>query len=563
MNKLRSFLSSPPSGLPLDDVLELAKEQLEDARNATTSVKALLLCDKAKAMIKEAENIFNNNGTAGYTLNNDIASLYYKHGKQLEELGHCDKAQRSYSKAKKWGYRNVASRHRISSQSAIISDLVHLPLCPPPALSAVPIISAVVFQSPTLNINATGFDNFKSVLKKQNGQEPQYIFGKGVVPPAAKPALPEPGDRIVSTSQLAYCLSLLSPEAVSKVDITEAEYAWLHHTYNDLEEQGRLRTLAKEVVRAFVRDELKTPETVAEVVSLAAVLQQDEFRKLLQIFIDGIEQGILLDVHLLDGLAHIMRNHPQRDFDADDLIKILSLLGKRLKDTHRQSTQYALRLATTVSRVLDSMVDSQVEGINRQQLHKPLSNYLKELQDSSDPCLVFQAAYSYQALLYIPDDESILNSMIRRTGRVIQGISGVVSAVKALDLNKFIEGLQNIHGGLEGMDKAISIIGEVYQNTKRLADSGHEFLVCLQEGFSFSRRSAWYPALRGLDTLLQEGRLTALEKLIRGAPCRHNLAFQWGVCQRLGEIAANPIWDTDTRKGAVLLLVELYTDDLT
>ncbi|KAF9355658.1 hypothetical protein BGX26_006283 [Mortierella sp. AD094] len=506
MNKLLNWLSST-SNLPLKDVLEVANEQLESARNATTPVKALLLCDSAEATLKSAEKIAASKKVRGQNQNIEIANAYLKHGTQLEGLG----------KAEKWGQ--------------------------------------------TLNLNSTGTRDLKSMSRKHTEQAPQYIFGKDVALPVVKLPLPKPGGRIINTSQLAYCLSLLPPEMISKEGNTKGEYAWSQDASNDLDEQWRLRTLAREVVRVFVRDELKTPEIVAEVVGLAAVLQQDEFRQLLQVFADEIEQSILLEVHLLDGLAHVMRNHPQGNFDADDLIKILSLLGGRLKGTHQQSTQHTYRLATTVSRVLDSMVDSQVEGVDRQQLHEPLSDYLKELQQSSDPCLVFQAAYAYQALQYIPDDESILKSMMRRTGRVIQGISGVVSAVKALDLNRFIEGLQNIQGGLEGAGKAIAVIGEAYQNAKRLADSGHRFLECLQEGFSFTRKSAWYPALRGLDILIREGRLTAFEKLVQGAPCRRNLAFQWGVCQRLGEIAANPVWDTDTRKGAVSFLGEMYTDD--
>ncbi|KAF9175882.1 hypothetical protein BGX21_005367 [Mortierella sp. AD011] len=336
-------------------------------------------------------------------------------------------------------------------------------------------------------------------------------------------------------------------------------YSWSEDIRNSLYDQGQLQTLSTEAVRTFAWDKLEITEE-AEVASPADVPKQDEFRRLLQAFIEGIEQSTLLEVHSLDGLVHIIKNHPQENFDTDDLIKILSLLGGRL-NTHQQFMQYTLRLATAVSRALDSMVDSQVEGIDFPRLHEPLSDYLKRLQQSSNPCLVFQAAYAYQALQYIPDDKSILKSMMRCTGRVTQGISGATTAAKSLELKQFIEGLQDTQDGLEREVKPIAIIGKSYQNSEKLAGSGHRFLECLREGFSFSRKSAWYPALRGLDTLLQEDRVVAFEELIREAPCRHNPAFQWGVCQRLGEMAANPVWDTVTRKGAVSLLGELYTDD--
>ncbi|KAF9348244.1 hypothetical protein BGX34_002592 [Mortierella sp. NVP85] len=38
-------------------------------------------------------------------------------------------------------------------------------------------------------------------------------------------------------------------------------------------------------------------------------------------------------------------------------------------------------------------------------------------------------------------------------------------------------------------------------------------------------------------------------------------AFQWGLCQRLGEIAANPSWDPDIRGNAIVFLGEIYRND--
>ncbi|KAF9170011.1 hypothetical protein BGX21_009684 [Mortierella sp. AD011] len=100
---LRNIFSPSSSGLPLKDVIDLANRHLEDARGADTSVKALFLCGNAKVMIKDAENIINKS-VKGQTFNDDIATAYHKHGKLLEELGQHNKAQKSYSKAEKWGY---------------------------------------------------------------------------------------------------------------------------------------------------------------------------------------------------------------------------------------------------------------------------------------------------------------------------------------------------------------------------------------------------------------------------------------------------------------------------
>lgn len=63
--------------------------------------------------------------------------------------------------------------------------------------------------------------------------------------------------------------------------------------------------------------------------------------------------------------------------------------------------------------------------------------------------------------------------------------------------------------------------------------------------------------------MILDGLLADFRKLVCEVPCRRDPAFLWGVCQRLGEIAANRLWDSDTRKSAILFLVEIYQDDAT
>ncbi|KAF9998984.1 hypothetical protein BGZ80_006679, partial [Entomortierella chlamydospora] len=119
----------------------------------------------------------------------------------------------------------------------------------------------------------------------------------------------------------------------------------------------------------------------------------------------------------------------------------------------------------------------------------------------------------------------------------------------------------NIQQGLAGAEKAIGLVSDAYSNAVALAENGQELLTSLKEGFNFKHRGSWYPALRGLDKLVQEGQFVDFEKLVREALCQHDPMFRWGVCQRLGEIAANTIWDLNTRKCAVDFLRQLYKDD--
>jgi hypothetical protein len=319
--------------------------------------------------------------------------------------------------------------------------------------------------------------------------------------------------------------------------------------------------MAIEVVRSFRRDELKDLKTVYEVVHLAPVLNKDTFRDLLLEFYSGIEHSGLLSVHKVEGLAQLIQGAKEGYLTVDDLVKILGLLSTRLRDTHQQSGHYICHLTLTVSHVLDAMADTNVKGLDREKLHEPLSSFLRDFKGSSDPFLVYQAAYAFQALLCVPDNETAWQAARRRTGKVAKGVSGLVSAVKGFDLNKFIEGLLDIQEGFEGASKVVEVVKTAYEGVTSLAQGGKGFLACLKEGLSFDRKRDWYSALRGTEVLIRDGELATFRKLVCEAPCRLDPAFQWGVCQRLGEVASNPVWDPDTRQGAIAFLGEIYRND--
>jgi hypothetical protein len=270
-----------------------------------------------------------------------------------------------------------------------------------------------------------------------------------------------------------------------------------------------------------------------------------------------------LDVHQLEGLAHLIQGAGSNELDTDDLVKLLALFSTRLRETHQQSTHHLYQLTVAVSHVLDAMADASVKGLNRETIHVPLSSYLDELKQSSDPYLVYQAAYAYQALLCVPDDESLWQATLRRTGKVIRGVSGLVSAAKGLDLSGFIEGLGKIQEGLAGAGEIVRVVKTACEGAVSLGESGQGFLECLQEGFSFNRKCAWYTALRGADALIRDGSFVEFKKLVCEASCRRDVAFQWGVCQRLGDVAANSEWNRETRQSAIALLGEIYQDDVT
>ncbi|KAG0302350.1 hypothetical protein BGZ98_007594 [Dissophora globulifera] len=451
-------------------------------------------------------------GDVDQAVRDGIATAYLEHGNLLDGLGYIEIAQISYRKAEKWG--SVQRTNQVPSPSGLdgaqVRDIAHIP---------------------------------------------STIFNQDLAPAVAKYDLPRAGVRLTSTAQLAYCLSLLPSSALPVESLDEVEQAWSQANADNENEQERLRSLAADLTKAFTDDVYKSPSTVAEVVCLAPALDQVHFRRLLMNVIDGINQATLLETHLLDGLAQLMQCALPESLNADDLVRILEVLSTRLKDTHRQATQYIYKLTLAVSHVLDAMADCHFTDLNRVQLHEPLFEYLDGLKSSPDPYLVYQAAYAFQALQYVPDDESPLQATLRRARTVAKGISGMMSAVKAFNI---IDGLEH----LQDVVVEVYLVAKIgYSVAKSLSESGRDLFDCLSESQSFSKKRTWYPALRGIDNLIRQGQLTEVKKLICEAPHRRDIAFQWGVCQRLAEIATNPAWSSNTRRSAIDFLGELYKND--
>ena len=392
---------------------------------------------------------------------------------------------------------------------------------------------------------------------------PPEIFQENQRPPATVTLqkFPEADDRIISTAQLGYLLTLLQFANQPDEFSDQKARKWVEDTVKDADEQERLKTLAVNLIKAFTKDELKDFKAVSEVTYLAPALEKAEFKFLLGVFYDGVKGSGLLDYHQLEGLAQLMRYAGPDYLEAADLVIILGLLKTRLIETHDQSSDHKYRLTLALCDVLDAMADTKVTGLDRKTLHEPLKEYLAGLQGSDDPYLVFHAAYASQALLFVPDNETAWQKAFRRTGKVIQGVAGLVSAVKAFDLNGLFDSLGEISQGLEAIGQVYENVATAYENVTGLVESGQNFLDAMKEGFSFDQKRAWYAGLRALDTLIRDGQIATFKSVVCEAPCRRDPAFQWGVCQRLGELAAHPNWPVDIRRNAMQFLAEIYKDD--
>ncbi|KAF9963108.1 hypothetical protein BGZ65_005932 [Modicella reniformis] len=363
---------------------------------------------------------------------------------------------------------------------------------------------------------------------------------------------------------------------------------WLQPVRDDPKEQQRLEALAIDLIKGYKIDTVKDAKTVAEVVSLSPVLDKNNFRDLFSEFCEG-----QLQFHQLDGLAQMIRDADPGYLNVTDLSTTMELVEKCFKYTPQE---HFYQLTATVSRLLDAMTDVKVKV---KVSESTLRDRLRSRLNIPDPYLVYQAVYACQALLYIFEETPLTpltpwQAAIQRTGKGKKGrkvnkvVSGLMNkdAPSVVDVsgqasndvsgenndvqgeNNDVQGENNDVPGLAAVKFGVKDFihsmrsmhsmeaSEVVKPT--LAESENDFMSSLKE--SIHNKYAWYVALRGADILIQNGLFMSFRRLVREASCRFELPFQWGVCQRLGEIASNSIWNDSIRLGAVSFLGEMYRE---
>ncbi|CAO3567078.1 unnamed protein product [Mortierella alpina] len=409
------------------------------------------------------------------------------------------------------------------------------------------------------------------------------IFSENVSAPTAKVEVPKIDKRIDSTPQLVLCTSLLpkiqvvtsshgeghtgaeknqvtqdeAQAASQDMPADQAHLGWIKAIASDTVEQDHIRWLGTRMVEEFSKDAVKDSAIVAEIVLLGPVLDREHYRKLLNCFISEFEKATMLDVHLLRGLTQLVQCAADGYLVADDLIKILSALREKLQNTHNQTTEHLHHLTLALSCLLDVMAEHKVQGVKRVEEHEVLSGIFSSLHSSSDPFLMYQASYAFQALQYVPDDETELQAVLRHSTGVLESLIKISSVVK-MDLSSVLDGLK---GFQEALSSTYDTAKAGYEGFRSLMDSGRGVIDSLKEGISKGHKRPWYPALRAADGFIRQGHLADLNRLIVEAPCRRDPLFQWGICQRLGEMAVDESWETAPRQQTMDLLVDLYSHD--
>ncbi|KAG0286370.1 hypothetical protein BGZ96_009492 [Linnemannia gamsii] len=426
---------------------------------------------------------------------------------------------------------------------------------------------------------------------------PMDIFPKNLPRPFFKTGLPASPDRIETTQQLAYCNGLiikgqltsrhvadetsvgtltndpqgidvqehqssvstingpqkLTVDGLQECEFNESEQIWMKEMEQVPVHQDYLQWMANRVVEEFSQDFLKDTDAIAEVVLLGTVLDRETYRTLLTCVVIKFDESRILDIVILQGLVKLIEGASFGYLREKDLVKTLVVLRRHLGRSDMLTHEHLFQTTLATSRLLDVVVNSLPRYPSLAHEQQSLSRILDGLKDTTNLIMKFQVEYAVQALQYIQDDESAFQTLSRFSGGVVKAALGTVddwklepsSLIKCLDVVRQVAG------------ESYEVMQAIMEHTVTYQDNRLRALQSLVEGFHAGARHEWYLTLLAARMFAQDGRLVDFNELVCRAPCRDKNPFQLGVCQILGDIAADPLWDDGTRVQAIEFLKAL------
>ena len=176
----------------------------------------------------------------------------------------------------------------------------------------------------------------------------------------------------------------------------------------------------------------------------------------------------------------------------------------------------------------------------------------------NNPFLRYQAIYAIQALQYVPDNETpakyLFRHFVKATGDLVQ-----VSRIVQMDFHGFAGGVKEI---LKNIDDIYKIGKSGLEDIIALKEDGKGLVNSLKEIFCSGKKHPWYICLCAAEDFVRNGQLMELNQCVCEAPSHGSYLFQWGICQLLGEIGVDPVWDETTRAQALELLCQMYMSSL-
>ncbi|RAH75006.1 NACHT domain-containing protein, partial [Aspergillus aculeatinus CBS 121060] len=299
----------------------------------------------------------------------------------------------------------------------------------------------------------------------------------------------------------------------------------------DEKEKSALRALISQMVGRF-RDKSR-PSYYVEASRLSRATTQRQYHYLAQVFsraiVDNAEKGNALDGDLLPSFVFLLWNKPE-GYSRDGLYAAVNALRERLDYKIRENALEAqYLLCYTLGVLLDVAVDIKASEIDKDSLRDPLLKLLADLKDHDEPRLAQAAAYAYEALRGISDNQGPWDIFWSNSWRVIAVAARTAGAVSTMnperlleagpDLMELLEFLKKIYDAGKDLVEAIKEMDEVFvENIRRLPN-----------------QRLWYGILRYTSMLIMTGgnSFDTLEHILPKVPCGDSWQFWCGLYAQL------------------------------
>jgi hypothetical protein len=237
-----------------------------------------------------------------------------------------------------------------------------------------------------------------------------------------------------------------------------------------------LDALIKEMVAKFEKD--RDVAYISDAAALSPILKVEEFSNICASFANRIAEGTTdntnLTQNLLTSFAYLLRHSNGELHAARGIGNAMMNLQNRLHNavlTAQPVEKYELLCG--LSAVLDARVSLQEHGVDRVAIHEPLSKELIDLDDSPDLRTSQVARYAYQALIGIPNNESLHAAIMRHGAALTTAALRIAGAVTTLDLSKIADVLENppdVAGLVKDLSELAKSLYEVYEGVGEMKD---------------------------------------------------------------------------------------------
>ncbi|EED11927.1 hypothetical protein TSTA_111040 [Talaromyces stipitatus ATCC 10500] len=323
-----------------------------------------------------------------------------------------------------------------------------------------------------------------------------------------------------------------SPLYLSRPTCTNNLISRLTSFDRDPKERNALEAVVSKMIEIF-KDDRKLLY-VPEVAELSSAVSGKDYLELTvalsNTVIKGTSDGSILDEKLLTNYAYFLRRANGSLSPATTVLgSVLMSLQKRLDEVIKQArngTQYQLQLVSTVSAILDAMVDLKIYGLDRVDLYEPLQEQLKSLMDHQELRLAQAATYSREALLGLPNNESSYHAFLRHACAVARGAAGVAGAVPTMDPAKLMDAIPDLMNVPDLIKSVVDVASDFYNI--------YDGVGSMAKGMKrVPKQKSWYVSLRYTDMLIRSAAWQKLEEFIREVPCGREETFLCGLYAQL------------------------------